>query len=64
LEKRRNPVSPRGRKQDQEDHGLLDSRNKKIPVNLNKRKKNKEKMVVQGFFGTAEVLKRKGFPPS
>jgi len=36
--KKKFTFSPRGRKQDQEYLGLLDSRNKCIPVNLNKRK--------------------------
>jgi hypothetical protein len=35
--------SPGGRKQDQEDPGLQDSRENSIPVNLKKRKKQRKK---------------------
>jgi len=41
--KKKFTFSPSGRKKDQEDLGLLDSRNKCIPMNLNKRKKQKKK---------------------
>ena len=58
--KKKFTLSPRGRKQDQEDLGLLDSRNKCIPVNLNKRKKTKEKMVVQGLIWNCRGLKKRG----
>jgi hypothetical protein len=49
-----------GRKQDQKDLGLQDSRNICIPVNLNKRKKTKKKMVVQGLIWNCRGLKKKG----
>lgn len=49
----------RGRKQDQEDLGLQDSRNICIPVNLNKRKKTKKKMVVQGLIWNCRGLKKR-----
>jgi hypothetical protein len=54
-------ISPRGRKEDQEDLGLhiQVSGDKKIPLNLNKRK-NKEKMTVKGLIWNCRGIRKKG----
>jgi len=43
LNKKSVRISPGGRKQDQEAPGLHDSRNLKVSVNLNKRKKQRKR---------------------
>jgi hypothetical protein len=57
--KKKNQFLPRGRKQDQEDPDLPDSRNPKISVKL-KKGKNKRKMIIQGLFWNCRGLKKKG----
>jgi len=48
-------VSLGRRKQDQEDLGLHNSRNVKIPMNLNKRKNKGKNDDTRPFFGTVEA---------